>query len=195
MLKLRKIAVTGGIASGKSTVCRLLQKHQAYIVDTDTIVHQLLASDTSVKEKVIQIFGQEVETKGKIDRKKLANKVFSNKQKLLQLESIIHPHVFQRIEEIYQKIKREGRYKYFVVEIPLLFETKKQKEFDFVICVDATDENIAKRTPEPIAQRTKRLLPIQEKIALSDYVVENNGSMQDLKSQITTIMQEIDSKQ
>ncbi len=195
MLKLRKIAITGGIASGKSTICRLLQKHQAYIVDTDTIVHQLLASDASVKEKITQLFGQEIETKGKIDREKLADKVFSDKQKLLQLESIIHPHVFQTIEKIYQKISPQGQYKYFVVEIPLLFETKKQKEFDFVICVNATDENIAKRKQMPVTQRAQRMLPLQEKIKLSDYVIENNGSIQELESQIIAIIQDIDSKQ
>ena len=93
MLKLKKIAVTGGVASGKSTVCRLFQNLGAYVVSADQITHELLASDNTLKKKVVSIFGHEILEGEVIDRAKVAKKVFSSPDLLYKLEALIHPRV------------------------------------------------------------------------------------------------------
>jgi dephospho-CoA kinase len=92
-METRKIAVTGTLSSGKSTVCQLLKEFGAYVVSADEIVHRLLRVETEIGQKVIDLLGEEILSEGQIDRAKIAKKVFRNPQLLQALEQIIHPQV------------------------------------------------------------------------------------------------------
>ena len=137
MLALKKIAVTGGLASGKSTVCALLKKRGAYVVSADEIVHQLLSPHTPLGQQVIKLLGSDIVNNHQLDRKKIAQIVFSNPQKLEALEKLLHPQVLNEIDTAYEKIKHRSDYRCFAAEVPLLYEIGAEKRFDLVIGVVA----------------------------------------------------------
>lgn len=182
MLKLYKIAVTGQIASGKSTVCKYFKQLDAFVVDADKIVHSLLSSKTPVGQKVIKFLGKDILDDGEISREKIADIVFKDEAKLKKLETIIHPYVFEEIENLYKTAKKEGKYLFFVVEIPLLFETHHEQFYDFVIVVTTNKKRKTKSD-----ERGTRLMDIEEKIKKADFVITNNSSYTMLKRQVTKI--------
>jgi dephospho-CoA kinase len=182
MLKLKKIAVTGQVASGKSTVCKYFKQLDAFVVDADKLAHNLLSSKTPVGQKIIKFLGNDIIDAGEVSRKKIADKVFKDPQKLKKLEAIIHPLVFEEIENLYKIASKEEKYLFFVVEIPLLFETNQEKFYDFVIVV-TTEKKRTKKNDE----RENRLIDINDKIKKADFVIINNSSFTMLKRQVTKI--------
>lgn len=186
MLNLRKVAVTGGLSSGKSAVCRCLKDLGAYVVSADEVVHRLLSPETELGQKILNLLGSECVVNGQFDRAKIANKVFQNPGLLQSYESLIHPFVQKEIDNRYQQVKAEGKYTLFVVEIPLLFETHGQRFYDATIVVDS-DEEIAKERfkakgydEKEYERRMTRQMPLREKVNLADYVILNNGSLEEL---------------
>src|ERR1700733_7337913 len=123
MLKLRKIAVTGGLSCGKSSVCRIFKELGATVVSADEIVHQLLSPQVSFGQQVIMLMGPDIVVKGQIDRSRIAKKVFNNRTLLNSLEKILHPAVNNEIENLYQTALAKHKDKIFVAEIPLLYES------------------------------------------------------------------------
>lgn len=122
MLKLKKIAITGGVASGKTSVCRFFEELGAYVVNADGIVHELLKPNTDLGQQIIRQFGPEIIKNGQISRKTIAEKAFKDPKQLRKLEELLHPAVLRKIEELYTAACSGGSYSSFVVEIPLLFE-------------------------------------------------------------------------
>jgi dephospho-CoA kinase len=194
VLILRKVAVTGGLASGKTSVCRILESLGAYVVDSDEVVHQLLSPNTALGKQIIELLGSDVLTEGNFDRKKIAKKVFSEPEKLRSLEQHLHPAVIDEIEKRFQKIKNANKYKFFVAEIPLLYEKEYEKYYDYVIVV-TSDPSIARRRffqrdghlEEEYEKRMGRQLPPGEKAAHADFVIINNGDENQLKEQVMNI--------
>lgn len=185
MLALKKVAITGGLSSGKSTVGRLFKDLGAYLLDSDEIVHKLL-KNTSIKEKIITLLGPEVEQNKSLNRKKIASLVFSDPQKLNRLEQIIHPHVREEIEKKYKQELNSKKWNLFVVEIPLLFETKMEKNFDATIAVVADPDVCMKRFSERFNKdefelRSQRQWPIDQKAQKADFLIYNNGDLSELK--------------
>jgi len=184
---LRKIAITGNLASGKSTVSHILQEYGAYVVDADEIVHSLLSSNTPIRKKVIKLLGPEIVVGNKIDRKKITEIVFSDFEKLTSLEKILHPTVKQEIDRRFNLVKNNPSYKMFVAEVPLLYEAGMQNDFDIVIAVIA-DEKIARQrfTGTHFQQRYGRQQ--KDKASKADFVITNNGDLTMLKSSIDAIL-------
>jgi dephospho-CoA kinase len=190
MLILRKIAVTGGIAAGKSTVCQMLRSHGAYVVDADKIVHRLLSLDTEVGQQIVKLLGPSIITDQQIDRKKIAKLVFSNPEKLLALETILHPAVKTEIDREYNSVKA-GNYRFFVAEVPLLFEAGFDLDFDVTIAVVAKTEIAKKRFGKGYDLRMKRQLSQEQKQKKADFTIINEGDLGNLKSQVDLIATQI----
>lgn len=195
MLKLRKIAITGGLAAGKTTVCQFFKELGAYVINADAIVHQLLSPNTDVGRRVIALLGADVLQASAIDRKKVSDKVFSHPDKLQALEQIIHPAVFDAIEKEYQQVKKEGKYPLFIAEIPLFYETQIPVDFDTVIAVTADTvlckERFAQSHPKAEFElRMKRLLDQEIKNQRADYVLQNNGTLKELKEKVKQLFKE-----
>jgi dephospho-CoA kinase len=190
MLTSRKVAVTGNISSGKSTFCAFLKKYGAIVVDADQIVHELLSSaQTNLGKQVLQLLGNTILENGKISRKKIANEVFNHPQKLDALEKLLHPYVFEEIERLYREEKKKHRPFIFVVEMPLLFETKKEKEYDVIVTLIRKEETCrAACKTGNFDERSYRLLPIEEKKQRSHFVIENNGSLECLEDLAKNLM-------
>lgn len=184
------IGLTGGIATGKSTVARILASLGAYIVNADKIGHNILEKNKDAYNEVINEFGKNiVEENGKIDRSKLGDIVFSDKNKLEKLESITHPYIVEEIKyETKEKIKE---YHHLVLDVPLLFETGLENIVDVtwvVVCSHEKQiERITKRDDLSRKEAQKRIsaqMEISQKIKLADFVIYNNGTKEELNNKV-----------
>jgi dephospho-CoA kinase len=189
-----KIGVTGIFGSGKSTVSKIFKNFDIDVISCDTIVGNLLRTN-QVKKQIQNIFGKQILTSsGPIDRKKLANIIFSSKRQREKLNSIIHPLVFEKIDKAIDKLSK--RSKIIVIEIPLLFETNSSKDFDIIITVSAAHSIIKKRLENKFSEdEIKKIwlsqIPLKEKIKKSDYVIDNDGPLHLTKLQIENIIRKI----
>lgn len=188
--QLKKVAVTGGIASGKSTVCSSFKDLGAYVLSTDEIAHQLLDPTTQLGKSVIALLGDNCVEQGQFNRKKIAKKVFKNTALLYALEKLIHPEVQRVVETTYKTISQSTQYTLFVVEVPLLFESGQQTFYDKVIVV-TSDETVCQERFEEGAtefmRRTQRLMPLDQKLKKADFIIDNRYSLAELHQNIQTI--------
>lgn len=187
MLALKKVAVTGGLASGKTEVCRLFEKCGAYVVSADAIVHRLLSPKTSVSQRVIALFGDDICEADEISREKLALQVFNSREKLALLEGLLHPAVAAGIEEAYKRAVA-AKALLFVAEVPLLFETGMDKAFDVLISV-ITPLEIRKGRYKgaDFDKRVARQTSDEERSKGAHYIINNAGDRAQLEQQVTAI--------
>ncbi len=194
---MKKVVVTGGVASGKSTVCQLFKELGAYVVSADEIVHDLLTSDVGVQKKIVDLLGPEVIIDGQLNRQAIAQKVFPHTETLTKLEHILHPLVLHEIERQYQITKQDSKYDLFVVEIPLLYETNTEYLFDFVIVVLAEEKLCKerfyrhKKQDESFAQRMFRQISPEKKAAKANFLLLNNGCVEELKKEVIRLKNKI----
>lgn len=195
MLKLPKIAITGGVASGKTTVCQFFQELGACVVFADAIVHELLNPDTDLGQQIIQLLGTDVLENEKFNRRTIAEKVFKDPRVLERLEKLLHPAVLQQIEKLYSEACRKGSYTSFVVEIPLLFEIQGERFYDVIVAV-LSEESLARTRFEKAGfqnaeydRRMKRQLKPHQKSARAHFTITNNGSLEDLHNEVIKLNQ------
>ncbi|SCA63313.1 Dephospho-CoA kinase [Chlamydiales bacterium SCGC AG-110-M15] len=201
MLKLRKLAVTGGLASGKSSVCKFFSECGAHVVSTDSMVHQLLSPSTDIGKQVIDLLGKDIVIDGQIERRRIAKKVFEDPALLKDLERILHPAVRLLVEGEYQGCKNREDISLFVVEIPLLFESGVKSFssfFDWTVSVSAGRELCEERflkirghNLEQFQKRSLRQLPQNEKDMMADYVIYNHASKEELKEAVFRLHQDL----
>ncbi len=173
------VGVTGGIGSGKSTVCRFFELLGAPVYNADTEAKNLLDTHLQIKQSVVSTMGDFIlDQDGKIDRKKLAELVFNNKENLEKLNSIIHPAVGAHFKEW---VKQHTTASYVIKEAAVLFESGAYKQVDKIITVVAPPELKIKRvmhrdkiTREQIIQRINTQLSDEEKMSRSQFVVVND---------------------
>lgn len=189
MLELRKVAITGGLSCGKSSVCRILKEWGAYVVSSDEIVHQLLLSDENLGQEIVDLLGPEVRVNQKLDRSRIAYLVFQNRELLQVLEERIHPAVYRELDKEYQK-QRQLLHPppLFVAEIPLLFETGGEKGYDKTVVVLANREICFKRFQQATGYgqqefnyRMSRQLSPLDKAKRADYLLMNESTWSDLE--------------
>lgn len=193
---VKKIAVTGGLASGKSKVCRLLQEQGATVLDADKIGHGLLDNQL-IANQVIGLLGGDILTDSKIDRKKVGEKVFHDPVLLKKLEAILHPAIRAEIEQRYQAWLKEGRGNLFVVEIALIFEAGFESIFDGVLCVVADRDVRKKRFLERngfdsnFEEREQRQLSQEEKARRATWHIQNNGDEAGLRKAVDQFLKKL----
>lgn len=205
MLRLKRVAITGGLSSGKSSVCRFFNELGAKVVSADQIVHTLLNPETELGRQIIKLLGAEIviendSSKRQFDRKKIADAVFRSPKLLQELESILHPAVRARILEEAENAENDPSAVLFVAEIPLLFESGNPYKGFITIAVVA-DENeclrryveMTKNPPEEFFRRMQQQMSPHEKARIADYIIENRGSLPDLHNQVVGIFKKITS--
>lgn len=192
------IGLTGGIASGKTTVSNLLKKLGAVIIDADKIAHQVLETKTA-REKVISYFGSAIIDNNQINRKKLGKIVFNNSEEKKKLEEITHPMI---IDIIKMKIKQYSKKNdIIVVDAPLLLETNLDKIVDSVWVVYVNKKTQLKRLMNrdninlyKAKKRINSQMPLAKKRKLADIVIDNNGSKKELEQKVKKIWREINNE-
>ena len=189
------LGLSGGIGSGKSTVAKILANLGAVVIDADVIAREVLEPNQAGYQRVIEVFGESIlDSDRRIDRKRLAELVFQNSDELAKLEAIVHPAVITRVAQIRSSLPEST---VVVYDTPLLFEKNLQGQFDKVLIVVTDSEHRKAR----LIERGLELTDIEARIAnqatdaqrrtVADFVIENNGSPEQLQDQVTKVWQQI----
>lgn len=189
--KLLRIAITGSIGSGKSTFSELIEQKGFIVLKADDISKEILASDPEVKKKIIAAFGQSSFHGNEINRKYLAEKVFSESYNVQIINEILHPEVIKKISELMEN-ELKGKDKIFV-EAALIYEADMEEMFDYVVLVTADKDVRYKRksgmlSPDDFEKRDINQIPDSEKRKRADFIFENNGSINELKSKVDLLL-------
>jgi dephospho-CoA kinase len=191
------VGILGGIASGKSTVAREFAKLGCKVIDADKIAHELL-DKKSLKEEIVATFGPSIsDSKGKINRRKLARVVFADPDKLALLNRIIHPLVLERAELLIERYSRQNQVRAIILDMPLLAEVGWAKRCDrlvFVNCPRKTRANRAKKMgfdKNQLKIRENFQISLDNKASLADNTIENNSDFSALVRQVADIFTDI----
>jgi dephospho-CoA kinase len=173
------VAITGGIGAGKSELLRAFAQHGAAVISSDEIVHRLLREDEAVQRAIVERLGEGVlDESGEIVRSRVADLVFTDREKLLWLEALLHPRVVATYLGWREDLRRlDDPPAVCVTEVPLLYEVGGEKEFDAVVAVTAAPEIRAARLGRSLLEREARLVPQEEKAARADFAFVNDGSL------------------
>lgn len=183
------IGLTGGIATGKSQSSKVLKKLGCYIVDADKISKEMATKGSKTLKDITGHFGTDILTsKGYLNRKKLANIIFQDKQSKIELERILHPHIIRKINEIISKKYNEVN---IVIDAPLLFEVGLDRICDKVIVIYAKYhlqlKRLIKRDNLSKQEAVKRIavqMPIEDKMKMADITIDNSSSLLNLRKNI-----------
>ena len=190
------VGLTGGIGSGKSTVLSMLEQRGAIVIDADAIVHALQRSGEPVFEAMVEAFGAGiVGPDGELDRPKVASIVFSDAEKLKQLNGIVHPAVGQ---EVLRLLGTAGEQDVVVIDIPLLTEnTRSERGLREVIVVDVPVETQVRRAVDrggeegDVRARIAAQASRDDRLKLADRVVDNSGTRDDLARQVDVLWDDL----
>jgi len=195
---LLKIAITGGAGSGKTTVLRMFQDLGAPVLDADQSARDAVEVGKPAWEELRAAFGLEYfREDGSLDRAKMAHLVFADPQARARLNGIVHPRVAQEIRERVQDLASQGT-DLVMVEVPLLFEAGLEKNYDAIIVVSTETAAQADRLrtrdhreAQEISGIIQAQLPLKEKLARADYVVDNGGSLKDTRRRVKNIWEKL----
>lgn len=189
------IGITGGIATGKSVVARMFEELGAVTFSADDASREVMAPGSDVVRKVGETFGKQfVLPDGHADRTALAALVFSNSEAREKLEKITHPAILELLRNRIEDAQRNDPDVFLVVEVPLLFEANLESWFDEIIVVASVRrvqvERLLSRnriTPDEAYRRIESQMPLEEKMALADHVIRNDGDMEETRKQVENL--------
>jgi len=186
--KILKVGITGGIGSGKSLFCSYLEEKKYRVINADYLAKDLIQKDEKIKSLIIKEFGDKAFKNGKLDKKFLAEHVFSDPLKVQIINSIVHPAVIKNIESIFNSLAAIE--KIVFVEAALIYEAEMESMFDYIALINADEEIRVKRktkgskmTSEEFEKRNSNQIPDEEKSKRADFVFKNNGTLAELKKQ------------
>jgi dephospho-CoA kinase len=180
------VALTGGIAAGKSEALNAFARHGAAVISSDDIVHRLYREDEGLQAALRDRWGERVFRDGEVDREEIGRIVFRDRAELAWLESELHPRVRAATDEWLAEQTADVA----VAEIPLLFETGGEARFDRVVVVTAPPE-VRKERRGALADREGRLVPEEEKVRRADFCYVNDGSLEELDAFVARVLEEL----
>ncbi len=195
---MKTLGVTGGIGSGKTTVCRLFEDLGARVFYADREAKKLMEEDPAMRAEITAAFGPEsYDAAGRLDRAYLARRVFGEAASVARINAIVHPRVFRAFEAAREAAAREGVV-LLVHEAALIFEAGGERYLDAVAVVDAPEAERVRRvtardavTPAQVRARMGHQLPPDELRRRADYVIDNTGSLEDLRRQVERVYAEM----
>jgi dephospho-CoA kinase len=180
------VALTGGIAAGKSEALRSFARHGAAVISSDEVVHGLYREDRGLQEVLRERWGARVFRDGAVDREAIGRIVFADRAELAWLEAELHPRVRAAIDTWLAAQTADVA----VAEIPLLFETGGEQRFDRVVVVTAPPE-VREARRGPLGEREERLVPEEEKVRRADFCYVNEGSLDELDAFVAGVLEEL----
>jgi len=186
-----RVALTGGIGSGKSLVGEILEELGALVIDSDQLAREVIERGSPGYEEVVTAFGDSILSEGQIDRSKLAAVVFNETDLRRKLESIIHPLVREAAEKLAKKLPSGA---ILINQIPLLVESDGAKRFDYVVTVSADEEIRRERLrlrglkDYEITQRMAAQVSDSEREKIADYIIRNDASIDELTRAVEALM-------
>lgn len=192
-----KIGVTGGIGSGKTTLCQVFQNHGAYLLNADDLAKKLMREDPGIRKKLMDTFGMEsYKVDGSLNREYLAEQAFGN-DRVEELNAIVHPAIPKAAEATMEEAAAEG-YEMFVYEAALLLQNLRPDELDYIILVLADEtarvDRVQKRDKverELVLDRMEKQQDFESLTHLADRVVYNNGTLEEFKQKADELYYEI----
>ena len=187
------VGLTGGIVSGKTTVAQIFERLGAKIIDLDEIARQIVKPQQKAWKKIVQNFGVEIlKDNQEINRKKLAKIVFSNQEKLNLLNQITHPVIIEVMKEQLNQISKQTSEDVIcMIDAPLLFEAHIEHMMDNIIVVFINEKEQMTRllqreglSKDDAIKRMRAQIPIEDKVHLADYVIDNSFSIEQTKEQV-----------
>ncbi len=193
------VGLTGGVASGKTAVSRVLGEEGAYIIDADQIARELVQPHKPAWHEIIRAFGGEIlQEDGSIHRKKLADRVFADPEQRKVLNQILHPRIKEEIDRRAREIGERDPEAIVVIDAPLLVELGMYHKVDRLIVVTSTQtqqmERLKERdgrSPEEALKLFSSQMPVEEKEELADFVVRNEGSIEETKKRAKEVFKEL----
>ncbi|MFZ9844356.1 MAG: dephospho-CoA kinase [Candidatus Nanopelagicaceae bacterium] len=186
-----RVALTGGIGSGKSLVGEILEELGALVIDSDQLAREVIERGSPGYEEVVNAFGDSILSEGQIDRSKLAAVVFNETDLRKKLESIIHPLVREAAEKLARKLPSGA---ILINQIPLLVESDGAKRFDYVVTVSADEEIRRERLrlrglkDYEITQRIAAQVSDSQREKIANYIIRNDGSIDELTRAVEALM-------
>jgi len=193
------VGLTGGVASGKTTVSQILREEGAYLIDADQIAREVVRPHTPAWNELTKVFGKEIlQEDGSIHRKRLAAKVFSDPEQRNLLNQILHPRIKAEMNKRVKEIGQKDPHAIIVIDAALLIELGDHREMDKVIVVTATEkqqiERLKKRDGVDQEEAQKVLssqMALEEKMEVADFVICNERSFEETKRRVKEVFQEL----
>jgi dephospho-CoA kinase len=193
------VGLTGGVASGKTALSQVLKEEGAYIIDADQIARELVQPHQPAWNDLVGAFGKEIlQEDGSIHRKKLADKVFADPEKRKLLNQILHPRIKEEMDRRTREIGQKDPEAIVVIDAPLIVELGDHREMDKLIVVTSTQtqqiERLKERdgiNPEEALRILSSQMPVEEKVKLADYVIRNEGSLEETKESVKGVFKEL----
>lgn len=199
MGRKRVIGLTGGIATGKSTVSRLFRELGVPVVDADHLARQVVAKGSEALQELIALLGEEIiQPDGSLDRSRLGEIIFADPEIRQKVDDIMHPRVFVQMQEATQKALASARTPIIILDVPLLFESGYTLRLaDETVVVYASPRvqraRLMARNHVDAAEADRRIasqMPLEEKIRRADYVIDNSGSLRETEKQVQRLWEE-----
>lgn len=189
---MRKVGLTGGIASGKSTVSGMFRDLGVPVIDADVIAREVVAPGSRALGAIVDAFGEEVLTDEKsLNRARLGEIVFSDPAKKKVLERILHPEIIAEQDRRLRDLEREGRTPVAIVDAAVMIESGSWKRFDSIVVVDCDESQQISRLrqrnamdEEAAVRRVNAQMPLSEKVKYANHVIDNRGSIDDTRKQV-----------
>jgi len=190
------LGVTGGLGAGKSTACQRFKENGAVIFDADSIAKEILQATREVQDRIAEEFGADIVKDGRVDTRKLASQAFSNEENQSILNNIVQPYVIEAFEK--RRDELEKKVGLLVVDAPLIFESGFDSHLDHTLLIFASLKmRIARAlrrgnlTREEILRRMDLQMPEEDKRDLASFVIENNGTLEELNQEIDKLYQQL----
>jgi len=186
------IVLTGGIATGKSTVAKFFLEDGFVLIDADKIAHKMLDLH---QDKIVDLFGSDYVKDGTVDRKSLGALIFSNTKEKLRLEELLHPLIYEEIEK--QANEQDKLEKPYLIDIPLFFESKRYLIKKSIVVYTQKEKQLERlmerdgSTQEEAQKRIDSQLNIEEKKQLGTYIVDNSQDLKHLQQEYDRVKKEI----
>jgi len=194
-----RVGLTGGIGSGKSTASNFFELFGSFVINADEEAKKILSSNETVQHELISEFGTDIiDVSGEINKAKLARVAFQDEDHQQRLNSVIHPYIYNSIDDHFNDVLKDGKFDIFIIDGALIFESGYDVHMDYIVVVTALLKNrmeraLARQTlsREEILKRIELQWPEEEKVNLADFVIHNDGSEEDLKNNVKILIEKL----